>query len=213
MRASFQALNHYKSTFKLDSNCLMFFLWLSFFILPVNSICQERDIMTNINQHTFRSPFDVPIGYRSETNYSPVINNQFFGIKINSPEKITVKEALKMDRFGNNDYVPISLTHQFNLAYLRKFNNITDHMTVVAVNVKTGISFSGNLGDEDTAEYPDDAPYLPEEELVNTFAEGFLTFNLLQVLNLPAESAAYFIHVTLEEYQSNVLQILLVRME
>lgn len=178
---------------------LLSILMLFLSIQPAGT--EERKSMSSMAQaDLFSSPFDVPHGYSAKTSFSPEVSPDFRGIRIS---------ALEMVRIGADRTVkiPISMTTQFTAAYLMKFDAITHHMAVVAVNGKTGASLTGTLQEDDAA-----VPLLEDRgsdslELEQTIFESYLTFDLARFLHIPAETAVYHVHVTLEQYQSNVVAI------
>lgn len=175
------------------------FLTLLFFVRPGGA--EERKRMPDTMQaESFSSPFDVPHGHAAKTPFSPKVTPDFRGIRISAPE--TAKIAA-----DGTVTIPISMTTQFSAAYLMKFDVLTHHMSVVAVNGKTGASLTSTLQEDDAA-----AP-LPEDregdpaELESTIFESYLTFDLARFLLFPNEAAVYHVHVTLENHQSNVVTI------
>lgn len=171
----------------------------------------QGTVMTDqIYPNSFNSPFDVRPGYRAKSTFSPELDENFVGIRIDAPKLATFNVGDSIDRFESFTNIPVSMAFRFSAAYEIKFDNISDHMAVVAVNSITGKSFSSTLQDEDPVIYtPTDFSKIAKEKLENTFNTGYLTFNVAQFLKIPQENATYDIHVTLEEYQSNVVTVTL----
>ena len=192
----------------------MFNIYLSLaliFLLNIygcTKFIQEAPVPNSIYQDSYKSPFDVRPGYRSSTNFSPILDDDYIGIRINAPKIVKFIPGVIMDDLGTFTYIPISLTYRFSLNYERKFDNMTDHMVVVAVDAITGESFSGTLENDESVEYvPIDLAHVTEEGMSNTFATGYLTVNLVDYLDLPQLESKYNIHVTLEEHQTNTLTV------
>lgn len=159
----------------------------------------------------FNSPFDVNPGYKSNTNYSPELDDSFIGIRISAPDIVKFTPGNIVDDLGSFVYIPISISYRFSIAYERKFDNITDHMVLVAVDSVTGTPYSETLQNDDSVEYlPIDFPEVSEQELNSTFGTGFMTVNLIHFLQIPQRSGDYNIHITLEKYQSNLLTVELI---
>ncbi|MBE9564445.1 MAG: hypothetical protein IMF17_04300 [Proteobacteria bacterium] len=152
----------------------------------------------------YDSPQDVRPGYRSKTNFSPKIEQGFIGLKIFIPEVVEFKSDDVVDDLGSFSYIPLSISYRFSLGYESKFDNLTDHIVVVAVDSVSGESFSATLDDDDDADYRQtDLSGISENDLNNTFSTSYLTVNLIHFLNLPNKEATYNMHVTLEEFQSS----------
>lgn len=158
----------------------------------------------SFSAESFSSPFDVPHGYSAKTDFSPEIKGDFIGIKISAPKTVS-RRAEGGGEEGAS--IPISIAYQFTAAYKIKYNPIAHHMVVVAVNARTGASFTSTLQDDDPAPRADEGEEIPAEDLENTFFEEYLTIDLAQFLKLPEKDAVYHVHVTLEKHQSNVVKI------
>ena len=155
------------------------------------------------------SPFDVMPGDTSETPFSPRLEAGAVGIRLAVPAEVTYTPGAERRPDGSFTYVPVSMTYTFSVAYRRKFEVITAHMMVVAVNTRTGASYSAPVQEQDFELDPDAPREQPSEKdlarMARTFATGYFTFNLAGLLSLPVEDATYNVHVTLEEHQSNVV--------
>jgi hypothetical protein len=80
-------------------------------------------------------------------------------------------------------------------------------MSVVAVNGRTGVSYTSTLQEDDAAAPPPEDRAGDPAELEQTVFKNFLTFDLARFLAFPEEEAVYHIHVTLENHQSNAVTI------
>lgn len=177
-------------------------------IYGCTNFIQETSVTNSIYQDSYKSPFDVRPGYRSNTNFSPKIDDEFIGIRIDAPEVVKFIPDVIIDEFGTFAYIPVSLTYRFALSYEQKFDSITDHMVIVAVDAVSGESFSSTLEVDESVEHvPNDLSNVTEEELSNTFSTGYLTINLADYLDLPQIGSKLHIHVTLEEFQTNTVTV------
>lgn len=167
---------------------------------------KEKIVSSVMYQDSYNSPYDVRPDYRSKTNYSPKLKNDSIGLDISVPLENTFRPGNEVDDFGSFIYIPLSITYSFSLAYESKFDNLTDHMAVIAVNTVTGESYSATLKNDDEVEnQPSDLSHISEYDMNNTISTGYLTINLIHYLDLPEEEAIYNLHVTLEEFQSSTV--------
>lgn len=155
-----------------------------------------------------KSPFDVKPGYKSETPFSPSVGDETHAIRIDIPPVVTFAPGASADAEEGFTYVPVSMSSIFPVSYARKWDVITAHMVVVAVNVRTGASWSAPIQEPDFEPSPPDPPESDPEPgvlRVESLSLRYHTFNLAEVLSLPAEEATYRVHVMLEKHQSNVV--------
>ncbi|MBI3776154.1 MAG: hypothetical protein HY273_11490 [Gammaproteobacteria bacterium] len=157
------------------------------------------------SENKFATPFDVPANYSGPTNFSPKVASDFVGLVIAAPEQVNVGQVSPGELV-----CPVSLTFEFNYAFLSTIRGPeTDHMVVVAIDAKTGKSYSNTLQRDDSVPSDaDDRPKLSAQEMQNIRSKGYFTFDLASVLQLPKKAATYRVHVTLEKYQSNVVTIM-----
>lgn len=156
----------------------------------------------------FKSPFDVRPGYKDETPFSPTVEDGAQGIRIAIPPVVTFARGASSDSEEGFAYIPVSMTFLFPVSYASRFDAITAHMVAVAVDAKTGASFSAPIQEPDFVPSPPRPPEPapgPGAVQVETLSLRYLTFNLAQVLPLPVAEATYRVHVTLEQHQSNVV--------
>ena len=160
---------------------------------------------------TFASPFDVPPNFRAQTNFSPVVDRAFRGIVISAPSPSSFAEGESVDRFGSFANIPVSVTFQLEGEVIERIGRVTDHIGVIAVSRRTNRSYSSTLASHDPVAPRASAPSPPRNPAVGLpRVRSHLTFNLAQYLDLPHEPDTYWVHLILEQYQSNVLSIELV---
>lgn len=183
----------------------VFLLIYVFLLLNCSENIQEKNVSNTIYQETFSSPYEVRPGYRSKTDFSPLIKDKKSGLEISVPKINKFKPNEIIDGIDTFIYIPVSISYKFSLAYESKFDNLTNHIVIVAVNTVSGESFSATLEDEgDDSEYREsDISHINENDLNNTFSTGYLTVNLIDYINLPQEEAVYNIHATIEKFQSS----------
>ncbi|MEX2208179.1 MAG: hypothetical protein WEF50_18295 [Myxococcota bacterium] len=161
----------------------------------------------------YGTPFEVPPGLRARTPFSPPVDPDGYGIWIAAPETVEFDPAGRADRVGNFAYVPISLSYHLENALLERAG--VDGMTVVATSTSTGRVYSAKLEEDDPAEPPSEEPNpnppMKGMQLELESIEGYYTFNLLHFLELPPTSDRYRLHVTLETFQSNVIEVAMAR--
>lgn len=182
-------------------------VYLQLFLVSGTCYAQEKMMTKSSSDAT---PFDITAGFRGPTKFMPRIDPDFKGIRINMPETVAVSAQ------GGNiaqGYIPISMTYQFSYAYIGKFDYIRHHMVVIAVDATTGRVYSGTLEEPDETVSAKKRPVPTAQELAEqeqTLAQSFLTFDLSKYLELPNKDAGYHVHVSLEQYQSNVVTFSLV---
>jgi len=159
------------------------------------------------------TPFDVPPGVRERTPFSPAVPADGYGIWIAAPSVVEFALGGSADRLRNFAYAPISLSYHLENSVLERAG--VDRMTVIATSASTGRVYSATLEEDDPVDPPDEVPNpnppLKGMRLELESVEGYYTFNLLQFLKLPATTDRYRVHVTLETFQSNVIEIALAK--
>jgi hypothetical protein len=166
--------------------------------------------MTSDSQDSFKTPFEVRPDYRSRTRFSPTLPADETGLLIAAPDEAPWNPQQRVGADDTFCYLPISLAYRFSLEFIDGVGEqLTDKLTVMAVDAATGESYSGLLMGQDYE--PDEPADDDGEDTANTFVRGYFTFNLAFYLPLPEGEARYHVHVSLGDIQSNVVEIAVVK--
>lgn len=179
--------------------------------ITIFSICNasEHDMAMTFpsdNEVTiYKSVYDISNGYLGATNYSPIVDSKFTGIKITSPENISINKNI--EQYGELR-IPISMTYAFNFDFINSLHGTeTDNMFVIVVDSQTGKSYSSGLQVDDSVQIEPEEPYEQSKEVTSAIAYGYFTFNLANFIDLPETTAMYHVHIQLKNIQSNVIAI------
>lgn len=155
-----------------------------------------------------RSGFDdITFDSSHEVGCSPTFEDYSYDrreIKINAPGR--VQAILDDDGMSPETRFPICLAMQFPTKLVGDTFELWARITLVAVNVVTGESFSGNLVPRRTAQRIPGPPLAPEvlEKRVERF---YRNINLCHYVHLPAERGSYHVYAMFEDYRSNTVTV------
>lgn len=129
------------------------------------------------------------------------------GLRINGPEKVHV--AFDEEGFVPDTSIPLCLGLKLPAAFFVSHDPFTTQVAVVAVNKRTGASFTANLAPQRPIGKSPRRPVTPEEVEGQVMTKHF-NVDLLEYLPLPPEGATYIVYATVEDRKSNTIEIELV---
>jgi hypothetical protein len=151
---------------------------------------------------------DVILGSTEEHACSPVFEMDELGIKISAPKRV---EAVMEEGSDDVPYVsestrfPICITMQIPTKLFVKFPEVSDRVTLVAVEHATGKSHAKNLTSTRTR-VPTKRYDLPPEFLENAVDVWRYNVNLSSFIHLSGPGR-YHVYVTFEDYRSNTVAV------
>ncbi len=181
--------------YKLNKNRPINYLLIFKYCILISLIsnCDARKGSSNMERNC--DFFNIEINVKKETACSPVVDENFRGIRIAAPERIELNEDVPFVLCG---------TMQLDRRYEFLFNSVTNEWTIVIENVKEKKVWSCNLlrpGFKPSRKNPnmtiDDIH--PEE-----VATSFFNIDLFSYIpDMPRLAGEYIIYATLGDYTSN----------
>jgi hypothetical protein len=128
------------------------------------------------------------------------------GVVIRAPSRVAFKPGETVGQHGA--FVAIPICGYFSVE--ANFAGANEPMKLIAVNRRTGQSYSGPIVELDSSpEEPppeEDETYTPQQ-LAGLASGGYFNPNLTDYVALPAEAATYAIQVEFRNYKSNVVVV------
>jgi hypothetical protein len=140
---------------------------------------------------------------------TPEISDDFIGIKINTPEKITWTAADKNP--VTNAFSRVMLCGIYHLSAIDLDDTKGFHLSasLIATNIKTHknyIRFINKIPNE--IKNPNRQQH-SAKELEGLSVIGYFNIDIVEVLGLPEEAAEYLVFVIFKSFKSNVRKIIL----
>jgi len=143
---------------------------------------------------------------------SPILENEFRGIKINAPTEITMME----------DYsFPVCGSYHFTEEFFKKFRSLENEIVIVVVDLKTHKSYSSNLLKKDfEPAILDDKENIEDEEVNIENEEEFEDVSISSWFNidlfryiedLPRYATTFIVYATIGDFKSNVVTVKVVK--
>jgi len=141
----------------------------------------------------------VELGNGLPNACTPDVPDDFVGLRINVPEKVT---------HGKDQFV-ICGTFRFPADYVDKFDSVHSAINVVAVDATTHRPYATDFSVPGGTPEPRDSPPIPDPDwMEDHFIESFFNEDLLLYMeDLPRTTADYFVYAVLENHVSNVVRV------
>lgn len=162
--------------------------------------------MTSRSADAFK---DIEHGDGNPNVCTPKITEDFIGIRINTPEKVTWSAADKDPVSGAFARVMLCGIYRLPAAEIVDTKGFYLSASLVATNVKTHQNYIKLL--QTVSHYIEDPapPEFSAKELENVYETGYFNINILEVLELPDQAGEYLVFITFKSFQSNRQTIVL----
>jgi len=141
----------------------------------------------------------VDAGVHTSNECTPDIAEDFIGLRINAPEKVTKS----VDKFM------ICGTHQFAADYVYGFDDIIWSIVIVVVDAASHEPYSCNLiSPGDSPERGDPIGVQDPDWMKGHTIQGFFNVDLFEIMeNLPDRDGDYIVYAIIEEHASEAVRV------
>lgn len=145
----------------------------------------------------------VPCGTSSENACSPALTDDFRGLLLAAPERVTCSD---------DAVLPVAGAYQFDARFVGRFRSMRSEITLVAVDASTHAARSANLLKRGYKARPSGLGLDPSDpDLDSTVVTGWFNLDLFHwMTDLPRAPARYHVFATVGDVVSNVVTIAVV---
>lgn len=143
----------------------------------------------------------VPCGTSRENACSPAMADDFRGLLLAAPERVTC---------SNDAVLPVAGAYQFDARFVGRFRSMRSEITLVAIDTKTHAARSANLLKRGYKARPSGLDP-SDPDLDSTVVTGWFNLDLLLwIKGFPREPARYHVFATVGDVVSNVVTVAVV---
>jgi len=165
-----------------------------------------------VNTMTVRSAeafANIEHGDGTPNTCTPQISDDFVGVKINIPDKVTWSGEDKDPFSGAFSRVMLCGIYRLAAACIVGTEGFYLSASLVATNTRTHKVYYAKIRPDHPGLENPDLPQFSAKELEGVYETGYFNVNIVEVLDLPEEAAEYLVFVVFKSFKSNVASIVL----
>ena len=201
------------------------FYWVLVFTIACAPIPDSGEQLMSDDLYELPDPCNFMDVYNGSAEFdcSPKLKDRYFsefsGLLINAPKAVVWPKNVSLSDFPPGPWGTTSGPLRLMLAGLARFKyselglrgDTGEHVLVIAVDQKTGQSYSGKMPQPDVETAPNfdmgHEQIEPNQAEQNALLTSYFNLDLVHDLNLPIAKARYTVYATLGEFKSNIVEI------